>query len=338
MRSPEFWWNHNPNLAAWALRPVGAVFGALVMRRMRRLDGYDCGAPVICVGNFVAGGAGKTPLALALAELLKLRGERPAFLSRGYGGRNGGSPIRVELGKHGARLVGDEPLLLARVAPTFVCADRRASAKAAVAAGATAVIMDDGLQNPSLKKKLTFGVIDAETGVGNQLCIPAGPLRAPFQQQLYQVDVVVVLGDRQAQAGREAAKKSIEMGKPTLFASLKPDPEIAAKLSGRHVLAFAGIGRPGKFFRTLVDLGAKILATRDYSDHHVFTDQELRQLAEESRELDAMLVTTEKDLMRLNGDPELAALAEHANALPVRLVVEEQDQFRALVLGALKRN
>ena len=228
-------------------------------------QGERAGAPTICVGNFVVGGAGKTPTALALARMLIGDDRRVAFLSRGYGGAERVEPLLVDAAAHNAAMVGDEPLLLARVAQCWVGTDRIRSARSAVEAGADTLILDDGLQNPGLVKDLSFAVVDGESGFGNGLCVPAGPLRAPLSAQLPFVQALIVLGGDDAAASRIAA---LAPGKPLLRASLEPDALAAAPLIGREVVAFAGIARPEKFYATLRRIGAQLVATHDFADHH----------------------------------------------------------------------
>ena len=257
MRAPAFWWTPGPGMIAWLLAPVGWIWGRVAARRMG-LPGETLAAPVICIGNFVVGGAGKTPVALAVADLLRRGGRRPAFLSRGHGGSLGASPVAVEAAHHGAADIGDEPLLLARHAPTIVARDRVAGARAALSAGADVIVMDDGLQNPALAKRLTIAVVDAGVGVGNGLCLPAGPLRAPLNPQWALADAIVLVGD--GAAGDQVARAAHDHGKTVFRARLAPDAAAAADLAGRKVLAFAGIGRPEKFFATLAEIGADIVA------------------------------------------------------------------------------
>jgi tetraacyldisaccharide 4'-kinase len=289
--------------------------------------GERAGAPTICVGNFVAGGAGKTPAALALARMLIGDGRRVAFLSRGYGGAERVEPLLVDAGAHTPAMVGDEPLLLAKLAQCWVGTDRVRSARSAVAAGANALILDDGLQNPGLIKDLSFAVVDGETGFGNGLCVPAGPLRAPVSVQLPFVRALIVLGGGDAAASRIAA---LAPGKPLIRASLEPDALAAAPLIGREVVAFAGIARPEKFYATLRRVGAQIVATRDFADHHAYTQREVEALIEEAGRRGALLTTTEKDLVRLT--------ARHARAvvtLPVTLRFEEPGSVRRLLRQVL---
>jgi tetraacyldisaccharide 4'-kinase len=329
MRAPAFWRERTPTFAANLLRPLGFVYGAIAARRLRR-HGERLAAPIICVGNFTVGGAGKTPTAMAVARLLRQMGERPAFLTRGYGGRIAG-PVRVDPDRHDAADVGDEPLLLARLAPTIVSRDRAAGARRCLAEGASVVVMDDGLQNPSLRKDLTFAVVDAETGLGNRLCLPAGPLRAPMTAQWRLVDAIIVVGN--GAAGEEMAQEAVAAGKPVLRARLEPDGGIIPRLRGRRVLAFAGIGRPEKFFATVEASGAVVERSRAFPDHHVYSEAELRGLRAEAACDDLLLATTEKDLVRLGrlGSDTTSGLV----AVPVRLAFADAGSLRALLASTL---
>ena len=331
MREPAFWWQADTGRR---LEPLGMIYGAVAAARMRK-RGRRAGVPVICLGNLTVGGAGKTPAALTVAQILHAAHERPFFLSRGYGGRLAG-PLRVNPALHRAADVGDEPLLLARLAPAFVARDRFAGAQFAQYAGASVIVMDDGLQNPGLVKDLSIIVVDGRRGIGNGRIIPAGPLRAPLSAQLERAQALVVVGPQERAA--DIAKRAEQHGLKIFRARIEPDRGIVAAIGKRKVLAFAGIGNPDKFFATLDEAGVTVAERIGFDDHHRFTADEARDLLARARQANLMLVTTEKDLMRFAGDPELTALAEHANALPVRLVVEEQDQFRTLVLGVFKRS
>src|SRR4051794_20082940 len=236
--------------------------------------GVRAAVPVICVGNVTVGGAGKTPTALALAAMLVEMGRRPFVLIRGYGGRLP-RPVRIEPERHGPTDVGDEALLLARAAPTIVSRDRPAGAALAVAQGADVILMDDGLQNPSLAKDLTLAVFDGAVGVGNGLCLPAGPLRAPLAAQWPRIDAALVIGNG---APGDAVAAQAGLSVPVFRAALLPDPRVAAALTGKPVLAFAGIGRPAKFFETLRCCGAMLTETRSFPDHHPFTAAEIGTL------------------------------------------------------------
>jgi tetraacyldisaccharide 4'-kinase len=331
MREPAFWWQPDTGRR---LEPLGMIYGAVAAARMRK-RGQRAGVPVICLGNLTVGGAGKTPAALTVAQILHAAHERPFFLSRGYGGRLAG-PLRVNPSLHRAADVGDEPLLLARLAPAVVARDRFAGAQFAQYAGASVIVMDDGLQNPGLVKDLSIIVVDGRRGIGNGRIIPAGPLRAPLSAQLERAQALIIVGPDERAA--DIVKRAQQNGSKIFRARLEPDRGIIAAIGKRKVLAFAGIGNPDKFFATLAEAGAAVAERIAFDDHHRFTADEAKDLLSRARQDNLMLVTTEKDLMRLAGDPELTALAEHTNALPVRLVVEDQDQFRQLVLGVFKRS
>jgi tetraacyldisaccharide 4'-kinase len=327
MRDPAFWWRDG-SLAAAMLAPVSALYGAVAARRLAR-HGHRVGAPVVCIGNPTVGGAGKTPLALAVAHKLADAGERPVLVSRGYGGRLGGL-LRVDPAQHRARDVGDEPLLLARAAPTIVARDRVVGAQAAVASGASVIVMDDGFQNPSLVKDFSVLVVDARRALGNGWTLPAGPLRAPIGPQLARADALVVVGTA---AGADAVAASARARGIAVFrARLDPDADFIAALGGGRVLAFAGIGDPEKFFATLADAGIAVAATRAFADHHRFSRAQARALCEHADREGLVLVTTEKDAARLQGDDAVAELAAHSHALAVTLVFEEEAAFDRLLL------
>jgi tetraacyldisaccharide 4'-kinase len=311
---------------------VGAIYGAVAALRLRR-RGIRAGMPVICLGNLTVGGAGKTPAALAVAHLLLAAHQRPFFLSRGYGGRLAG-PLRVSPTLHRATDVGDEPLLLTRLAPTIVARDRVAGAKLAQFAGATVIVMDDGFQNPSLHKDLAILVVDGRRGIGNGRIIPAGPLRAPLGSQLDRAQALVLVGPADGAAAISTAAR--RRGLAVFHGRLAPEPDVVAAIGRRQVLAFAGIGNPAKFFATLSEAGVDIAARRSFPDHHRYTAAQAQDLVARADAAGLMLLTTEKDLVRLAGDPQLGLLAARANALPVRLVIEEGDAFRQLVLDAVE--
>lgn len=303
--------------------------------------------PVICVGNFTAGGTGKTPFALKVAQRLVRMGERPAFLTRGYGGAQRG-PLVVDASRHRAVDVGDEALLLARHAMTILARARSAGARLAESAGASVIVMDDGWQNPSLAKDFVFATVDGETGIGNGLCLPAGPLRAPLAAQWPFLEALVAVGDPGSSClalMEEAARRGITV----LRARLVPDRQAAEALRGRNVVAFAGIGRPEKFFASLRALGAVVVAEHGFGDHHPFAARELAALAAKARARDAILVTTEKDLVRLT---DVAAADDPARAddfaresatifgMPLRAVsvhmqIEDEATLDKLIASAL---
>jgi tetraacyldisaccharide 4'-kinase len=331
MREPAFWWRE-AGLAARLLTPIAAFYGAATAARLAR-PGARAAIPVVCVGNPTLGGAGKTPLVLTLAALLKAAGEAPALLSRGYGGRLAG-PLQVDTGLHRAADVGDEPLLLARAAPTFVARDRVAGAAAAIATGASLIVMDDGFQNPSLHKDFSVLVVDARRGIGNARVFPAGPLRAPLDVQLARADALVVVGVESGADDVAAAARALSL--PVFRATLTPDAAALAALAGARVLAFAGIGDPEKLFATLRRAGITVAATRSFADHHRYTPEDARALCDEADRASLVLVTTEKDIARIAGEPALAVLAARARALPVTLALPEGDALLRLLRAKLQ--
>jgi len=306
---------------------VAAIYGAVAGARLRR-RGWRAERPVVCVGNFTVGGAGKTPTALAVAQLLLGAGERPFFLTRGYGGALAG-PVLLDPARHRADEVGDEPLLLARVAPTIVARERPGGARLAAASGAGVVIMDDGFQNPSLAKDFSILVVDGQRGIGNGRVIPGGPLRAPLATQLARSHGLVVIGMAEGAAEVLATARARDI--PVFAARLVPDSGCTAALGGR-VLAFAGIGDPRKFFSTLTGLGIVVAAARSFPDHHRYTAAEAKALCDEADRDRLALVTTEKELVRITGDQALVELAARAHALPVTLTFEDEAGFAQLLL------
>lgn len=330
MDAPSFWWRP----ASWharVLQPAAALYAAGATRRLRR-EGARARLPVVCVGNPTLGGAGKTPTALRLAALLAETGGRPAFLTRGYGGRLAG-PVRVDPDRHPADDVGDEPLLLARAFPTVVARDRVAGAEAAGRTDASVIVMDDGFQNPSLAKDCALLVVDAGRGLGNGRVFPAGPLRAPLPAQLQLCDALLVIGTGTGAAN--AASAATACGIPVFVGRLVPDPAAVAALKGRSTLAFTGIGHPEKFFATLEEAGIAIPLRRAFADHHRYTEAEAMGLLAEAQAWDLDLVTTEKDLARMQGDPALALLREGTRSLPVSLALENETGLRDFVLRRL---
>jgi len=287
--TPEFW--RERGLLSTLLQPLAWAYGAGAAARRSTVRSWHASVPVICVGNLVAGGAGKTPVVLSLAARLAARGRSPHILSRGYGGHLAG-PLVVVPGRHDAAAVGDEPLLLAETAPCWVARDRVAGAKAAIAAGADLLLLDDGLQNPSLAKTLSLLVIDGAYGFGNHRVLPAGPLREPIAVGLARADVVVQMG------ADEAGLAPFLVGKAVLRAQLRA--ENAADVAGAAVIAFAGIARPAKFFAMLESAGAQPIEYRAFPDHHLYDAAELDALRRRRDGVPgAQLVTTAKDWVRL---------------------------------------
>lgn len=318
MKTPAFWYRP-PGLASTLLAPLGSLYGLAGRRRLAGTVPRKVGVPVVCIGNLVAGGAGKTPVGLAVIAALQARGVAVHALTRGHGGREAG-PLTVDPRRHTAADVGDEALLLAGAAPCWVARDRLAGAERAAAAGAGAIVMDDGFQNPALHKDLSLIVADGAVGFGNGRLVPAGPLRERVADGLARADALVILGeDRHGLAAMAG-------GRPVLTARLEPNPEAAARLASRDVLAFAGIGRPEKFFATLEALGARIAERVPFADHHPYRPTEVAALIDRAAALGALPVTTAKDAVRLPSD-----LRAKIAVLPVSVRWADERALAALL-------
>lgn len=322
MRAPEFW-RHDGALAR-LLSPLGLGWQLAGAARRAATTPRRVGVPVICVGNLVAGGAGKTPVVLSLLELLTARGLTPVALTRGYGGSAAG-PLLVDPARHDAALVGDEALLLARAATTWVARDRLDGAREAVEEGSDVIVMDDGFQNPGLAKDFSLLVVDSGYGFGNGRVMPAGPLREPAAAGLARADAVVLLGEETI---GETEKNLIDRaGRPLLRARLVPrDPALAQSLRGQRVYAFAGIGRPAKFFDTLTALGAELAGRAAFADHQAYDAATLRRLEAAAAAAGARLVTTAKDAARLG-----PSLPDGVAVLDVDLQWEDKDALTRLL-------
>jgi tetraacyldisaccharide 4'-kinase len=330
MREPGFW--HGPaSLNSHLLRPIGALYGAIAARRLRH-RGLRAGIPVLCVGNYHVGGAGKTPTVLALAKLLRELGETPVVLSRGYGGKLRG-PVRVDPGRHAASDVGDEPLMLAGHLPVVVARKRAEGVPLVRAQGATVIVMDDGFQSPAVVKDASLIVIDAGRGIGNGQVFPAGPLRAPLQPQLARTDALIIVGNGDAAAPVAAAIAA--QGKPVLQAHLQPEAAQVASLRGKRVLAFAGIGDPARFFGTLRASGVDVVRERAFADHHPYSRAEIETLIDEARRDALTPVTTEKDLARLRQGFSLPDWAQQIAPFAVTLEFDDAALLRKFVIDRL---
>lgn len=330
MREPAFWWE-KPGLLSRLLWPAAFIYGTIAATRMRRA-GQSAGIPVLCVGNFTLGGTGKTPTAIALVQWLSQEGGKPFVLTRGYGGRLAG-PVLVDTSIHRAADVGDEPLLLARHAPVIVARDRVAGAVLAKAEGATVIVMDDGLQNPSLKKDFSLVVVDGRRGLGNAGVFPAGPLRAPLRTQIAFADAILVIGKGPGVAQIGALAR--EHRRPLFHARIEPQAQAVKDLGRKRVLAFAGIGDPEKFFSTLAAAGIEAMVEESFPDHHAYTQDDAERLLARADTGKLVPLTTEKDMVRLaGGSGALAALQARAKDLPVTLVFEDEDALRKQVRQA----
>ena len=330
--APPFWWA-KADWRAWALWPLSAVYGLVAGSFMATARREPIPAAVLCVGNFTVGGEGKTPVSIALAEEARRQKLKVGFLSRGYGGDLSG-PHLVDADHDGARAVGDEPLLLARHAPTVISANRAAGARRLVEEGCDFIIMDDGFQSARIHMDYALIVVDARRGLGNGHVIPGGPLRAPLIEQMRYADAVLTMGS--GDAAQIVIRRAARAGRPVFSAHLRPRG--ARELKGLRVLAFAGIGNPEKFYNTLREVGAEIVSTRSFPDHHPFSVEEMAELAAEAAANNLALVTTEKDLVRLkHGSKAMGDFAASAKMLPVEAAFDGAGTAEAIVRETLKR-
>jgi tetraacyldisaccharide 4'-kinase len=328
---PSWWYREGPSTAANLLEPLGALYGWLARLRYQRSPAHRAALPVICVGNFTAGGTGKTPLTIYLCDQLKAAGHEPVALTRGYGGSLSG-PYWVNAARDRARQVGDEALLLARVVPTLLARDRRLGAEA-IEHGphpATVIVMDDGLQNPSLAKDLSLAVVDGRRGLGNGRVMPAGPLRAPLAMQLELTDGVIV--NEPAAAGQVTDWLRHRFPGPVLRARTVAAAAVDW-LPGSKLVAWAGIGAPERFFSLLKGLGADLIEEVRFPDHHRLSQTEAERLLTTAHAASATLMTTEKDAVRLAGEAgPLAELDRQSRRLPITLEFSAADAERLRVL------
>jgi len=326
MKTPEFWSRRGP--AAMAFLPLTPLWWLAGRIRQAIASPYHAPVPVICVGNLTAGGVGKTPLVAWLYDRLVARGVHPAILSRGYGGSSGG-PLWVDPAAHDAGLCGDEPLMLADGRDVLIARDRARGARMIAERGAhDLIIMDDGLQNPYLRHSLAIGVFDGGSGVGNGWLIPAGPLRVTLSSGLAGLDLAVINGVDETGLSRQLPSH-IER----YAARLHPERGVIEDLAGAPLLAFAGIGRPKRFFASLEAAGGHVVKTLSFADHHPYSQHDLMQILEDAQRHGAEMITTQKDWMRL--PPDWRA---RVAMLPVSLEIDRADDLLARVEAAIRRD
>lgn len=334
MQPPRFWYGAEGRESAPVLQllaqPLSWIYGAATAAKIRSATPETVAATVICVGNLPVGGTGKTPVVRAIRAALAADGAAAATLSRGHGGRLTG-PLKVDAARHAAADVGDEPLLHARDGAAWIARDRLAGARAMVVDGVKAIVMDDGFQNPALAKDLSLLVFDASAGAGNGRVLPAGPLREPLEAGFARADAIILM-----QSGEEARhdddtpldRALAAFRGPVLHASLVP----AAEAPAGPLVAFAGIGRPQKFYDTLTGLGATLADAISFPDHHPYTEADLRRLRNHASAHSARLITTEKDFVRLPP----AARADIAT-LPVTARFADPAALAALLTRAVAK-
>lgn len=329
--APPFW-HQEPGFASLALSPISAAYGAVARYRMDHAKVSLVNAPVLCVGNLTVGGTGKTPTAIAMAKFALEAKYKPGIVSRGYGGIHVKSHL-VDVAKDPPSAVGDEPLLLARMAPTVVGQNRFASGQMLIDMGCDLIIMDDGFQSRSLHYDYALIALDAQRGIGNGRVIPAGPLRAPLIDQMRHATAILSIGE--GAAGDTVIRAAARAGKPLFQAKLKPQNPRA--LSGKQVLAFTGIGNPQKFLDTLSELGCWVGASRSFGDHHTFSAAEAQQLLEKAEAENLELVTTEKDAVRLTHlEGPLAQLREKTHILPVSLEFDTKTAGPGIIASVIE--
>ncbi|MCB9996016.1 MAG: tetraacyldisaccharide 4'-kinase [Rhodospirillales bacterium] len=327
LTAPTFWYK-KPGLAAWLLWPFSLLYRLGVFLKTSRKTPYKSPVPVICIGNLVTGGSGKTPGALAVMSLIQnaLLAERPCFLSRGYGGQEKG-PLLLNPDHHTAAAVGDEPLLLADKAPVIIGGDRAKSAALAEEKHFDLLVMDDGLQNPGLYQDIKLIAIDGRTGFGNRFLLPAGPLREPLAGGLKKADAFILIGE-----DRQNCRTLLPHNVPVFTASLEVPESWIADPSVPYV-AFSGLAHPEKFYETLRDKGLNIIDWTPFPDHHAFSAEDLAPLADKARAKQARLITTAKDAVRL---PAAFARENPVDILPVRLLWDDEDAISSFLKDKLK--
>lgn len=325
-KTPQFWHKMSSKRVK-LLTPLGRWYSKVVTWRASQEPDYTASIPVICIGNFTLGGSGKTPTVQLVAEILKACGKRPAILLRGYGGSAKG-PLRIDLTQHNARLVGDEALLHVHIAPTWISRDRVAGAQAIEASGeCDCIVMDDGAQNPKLAKNLIINVIDGGVGFGNRKTFPAGPLREDLNPALNRTHAVVVIGEDKLHIDEQLKRHPAMARKPVMTAHIAI-AELVPHLYEQPLFAFAGIGRPDKFYSTLRHEGLNVVGTHDFPDHHPYRGSDIKMLSALAAGQNAQLVTTTKDWVRVP-----AGYQHMVEFLPVKLHVDQIDDLTRLLMS-----
>ena len=318
MKTPKHW--NNINFVSMILYPLGLLYGLATKLRIKYNKSKKVSIPVICIGNLTAGGTGKTPVSISIASILQQQGFNPFFVSRGYGGKL--KNIQVDNNKHTAQQCGDEPLLLARQAPVIVNPDRFNGANTAINNGADIIIMDDGFQNPKLCKDLSFLVFDGSFGVGNELCIPAGPLRENINDGIKRAQAIIIIGE-----DKHNLQKRFNL--PCFLANIKP---LSQNIDNPNIIAFAGIGNPQKFYNSLKECGFNLLETYDFPDHHYYSETELQNLINLAQQQNALLYTTSKDFVKI--PPQLQ---QHFKVLEISIEWQTPQDLTDFILKQINK-
>lgn len=313
MKTPKFW--NNKNLISALLWPLGKIYAGVSAWKIKHTTPIAVNKPVICIGNLTAGGTGKTPVAISMARMLQDSGYNPFFVSRGYGGKL--SNVIVDIKNHSAKDVGDEPLLLSMQAPVSINSDRPSAAQKAIDNGADVIIMDDGFQNPGLQKDISFLVFDGGFGVGNSYPIPAGPLREDIHKGLMRADAIIIIGKDQTGLAQRLKSLTIFQG---YIEVVNPDPK------NKKIIAFAGIGRPQKFYNSLKEIGYEVLETKDFADHHFYTAAELSLLINRAKELGADIYTTSKDMTKIPFE-----MQKYFHVLEIKIKWEDEKSLKNFI-------
>jgi len=316
MKTPTFW--NKKSIIAYILSPLGWLYYFATFLRIKFKKSYKSELPVICIGNITAGGTGKTPVSIAVGEILKQHNKNPFFISRGYGGKLSG--VMVDNTAHTPVEVGDEPLLLSKSAPVCINSDRVMAARMAFENGANILVMDDGYQNPSLHKDLSFLVFNGKYGIGNGFVIPAGPLRETFDSGIKRANALIIIGKDETGL---AAKTKL----PVFFADVIEEMPI---IKNKNVFAFAGIGYPEKLYQSLKNVGLNVIKTKDFPDHHFYSRAELEDIIKTAQNEKLSVFTTSKDYVKIPAD-----MQKHFNVLNIKISWHNEQDFKTFLLKSL---